>query len=208
MANIQERAQLFIKSYWEYYLELESQFIETKRYVAFDAENAKTFSVEFLKLYQAVCSEIDVVGKEIAASLNLSFRVDENTNIKKWGFEIQQIFPTLKDITIIFNGDRAVQPFKNWEYEKYLNKKGMQCLRAVCPEKKPILWWTNYNKVKHQRIGLVTGTKNFPLANQNNLILSLSALYLLEYCYIKHMESSGASFLDYGASELFSAEIT
>ena len=27
---------LFIKSYWDYFLELEEQFIETKRFVAFD----------------------------------------------------------------------------------------------------------------------------------------------------------------------------
>ena len=63
MANLQS----FIKSYWEYFLELEEQLIETKRYVAFDKANAKTYSIEYLKLYQAVCSEIDVVAKEISS---------------------------------------------------------------------------------------------------------------------------------------------
>lgn len=47
-----------------------------------------------------------------------------------------------------------------------------------------ITWWRDYNKVKHQRMGLVTGTKNFCLANQKNLILSFSALYAMESIYI------------------------
>ena len=76
---------VFLKSYWSYYIELESQFIETKRYVEFSTDNQKTYSVEYLKLYQAVCSEIDVVGKEIAQRVNPNFTVDTRTNIQKWG---------------------------------------------------------------------------------------------------------------------------
>ena len=86
MQNIEN----FIKSYWEYFIELESQLIETRRFLAFDDTNAKAFSIEYLKLYQAVCSEIDVVGKEIACISNLDFKVDNRTNIQKWGFEIQK----------------------------------------------------------------------------------------------------------------------
>ena len=75
---------LFIKSYWDYFLELEEQFIETKRFVAFDKANSKSYSIEYLKLYQAVCSEIDVVGKEIAVAVNPTFKIDKNTkNIVK-----------------------------------------------------------------------------------------------------------------------------
>ena len=46
----------FIKSYWNYYLELEEQRIQTKKFVDFDISNYKTFSMEFLKLLQATCS--------------------------------------------------------------------------------------------------------------------------------------------------------
>lgn len=70
----------FVKSYWDYYLEMEAQFLDSKKFVAFDDTNAKTFSVEYLKLYQAVCSEIDVVGKEIACNVDAAFKVDNNTN--------------------------------------------------------------------------------------------------------------------------------
>ena len=184
MQNIEN----FIKSYWEYFIELESQLIETRRFLAFDDTNAKAFSIEYLKLYQAVCSEIDVVGKEIAFISNPDFKVDYRTNIQKWGFEIQQKFPNLKDSFVTFNNETKVQPYKNWEYEKYSDKKGNIRLRIV-GEKKAIPWWSDYNKVKHQRIGLVTGTKNFNLANQKNLILAYSALYALEITYLKSIEN-------------------
>ena len=159
----------FIKSYWEYFLELEEQLLETKRYVDFDQTNERTYSIEYLKLYQAVCSEIDVVAKEIASDLNANFKVDSGTNITKWGYELQQQFPTIKFEKVLFNEVCCVTPFENWEYEWAISKDGKRYLRLVEGMSNPE-WWTSYNKVKHQRIGLVTGTKYFQLANQKNLI--------------------------------------
>ena len=63
----------FVSSYWNYYLELEEAFKQTQKYVAFDRHNDRTYSVEYLKLIQAVCSEIDVVAKEIAEHFNPNF---------------------------------------------------------------------------------------------------------------------------------------
>ena len=82
----QSRLSIFVRSYWDYYLELEEQFSQTKKYIAFDIYNKDAYSVEFLKLMQAVCSEIDVVAKEIASALDPLFKVDSSTNIQKWGF--------------------------------------------------------------------------------------------------------------------------
>lgn len=178
---------LFIKSYWEYYLELEEQLIETKRFVAFDKANAKSYSIEYLKLYQAVCSEIDVVGKEIAVAVNPTFKIDNNTNIKKWGYEIQQRFPNIKDIGVVFNSEDILQPYKDWEYEKHTTVNTNGKIRnnlKIKDGKKSIKWWQKYNTIKHRRIGLVEGTKNFRQANQSNLILAFSALFLLESIYI------------------------
>ena len=180
MANLQS----FIKSYWEYFLELEEQLIETKRYVAFDKANAKTYSIEYLKLYQAVCSEIDVVAKEISSAMNPKFKVDAGTNITKWGYEIQQQFPTITSDSVEFNNSLAVVPFANWKYEWATSKDNRKYLKLVTGSKTPT-WWKNYNDVKHQRIGLITGTKNFQLANQQNLISAFAALFLLEYRFIQ-----------------------
>lgn len=178
----------FIKSYWEYFLEIEEQFLESKKFVAFDDANSKTFSVEYLKLYQAVCSEIDVVGKEIAYAMDSSFE-SQNANIQKWGYVIQKHFPELKNTLIIFNDETEVHPFKDWEYEEYTDKKGRIRLR-VLDGKRTITWWRDYNKVKHQRIGLITNTKNFCLANQKNLILAYSALYAIETLYINSLDNN------------------
>ena len=175
----------FIKSYWEYYLELEAQLIETKRYVEFGVNNYHTYSVEYLKLYQAVCSEIDVVGKEIAQAVNPNFKVDDHTNIPKWGFQVQQQFGFIKDSCVLFNDDINLQPFENWEYEQYTDSSNRTRLRIVGGIKNVIKWWKNYNDVKHQRIGLVTGTKNYILANQENLVLAFAALFLLEKLFLE-----------------------
>ncbi|MCC8088630.1 MAG: hypothetical protein LIO79_05125, partial [Rikenellaceae bacterium] len=180
--NTTSNYRQFIKSYWEYYLELEDEFLDTKRFVEFDRSNAKSYSIEYLKLYQAVCSEIDVVGKEIAVAVNPLFKIDKYTDIKKWGYEVQQQFPTLKETVVIFNDMDSVQPFKDWEYEKYttVDKNGKKRTGLRIKDKKEtITWWRNYNEIKHRRIGLVEGTKNFQLANQRNLIQALSALFIL-----------------------------
>lgn len=183
----------FIKSYWEYFLELETQFIETKRFVEFDKANAKAYSIEYLKLYQAVCSEIDVVGKEISIAVNPNFKINSGTTIKKWGYELQQRFPTIKDVVVRFNDEEVIQPFRDWEYEKcsYTDKNGKKRNGLkIKDDKKPIQWWRNYNDIKHRRIGLVEGTKNFLLANQSNLIQSFSALFVIEMLYISSFAES------------------
>lgn len=70
----------FIRGYWEYYRELEDEFLVTRRYVAFDEENYSVYSIEYLKLYQAVCGEVDTLGKEIAHMVNEEFKPDDKQN--------------------------------------------------------------------------------------------------------------------------------
>lgn len=174
--------RLFIKNFWSYYLELEQQFLKTKQYVEFAAENDKTYSMEYLKLYQAICSEVDTVGKEIASDLVDDFVVDSNTNIKQWGYNLQKVFGDIKDNEVVFYDIYVVKPFENWQYEEYdkllPNGKPGKGLRIV-KERKTIIWWRNYNNIKHQRVGLVSGKKNFQLANQKNVVLALAALFCL-----------------------------
>lgn len=79
----------FVNNYWEYYRELEKEFLETQKYVEFCIDNNASFSVEYLKLFQAVCSEIDVVGKVFAKAVNAAFKPeDRKNNIYKWWYEI------------------------------------------------------------------------------------------------------------------------
>lgn len=194
----------FLKAFWIYYLELEKQFVETKRYIELSAKNNSAFSVEYLKLYQAVCSEIDVVGKYIAEDTVPDFKANNHTNIKKWGFNLQKSFGNIKDTLVSVNDLYLVQPFKNWQYEECDIKKSGKIVKElrIVGGKKTIPWWTTYNKVKHQRVGLITGEKYYVLANQKNVVLSLSALYLLEWKYLMSI-GDDVSLANISHSQLF-----
>lgn len=51
--------------------------METQKYVEFCVDTRSTFSVEYLKLFQDVCSEIDVVGKVLAKAVNPLFKPED-----------------------------------------------------------------------------------------------------------------------------------
>ena len=53
----------FYKHYWNYYLSIERSFLATEPYIAINQKNFNAFSVEFIKLYQIICSEVDVTAK-------------------------------------------------------------------------------------------------------------------------------------------------
>lgn len=72
----------FCSVFWRYYLALEKDFMETERFVSFDLgdnylysvdgndlENSNVYSIEYIKQYQAIVSEIDVLLKEICKEL-------------------------------------------------------------------------------------------------------------------------------------------
>ena len=60
----------FFKRYYRYYLALESDFLATERFVTIDPDNSNTFSVEYIKLLQTICSEIEVVAKYLCSMLD------------------------------------------------------------------------------------------------------------------------------------------
>lgn len=178
----------FIKSYWNYYLELEEQLIQTKKFVDFDISNYKTFSMEFLKLLQATCSEIDVVAKVIAETFEPDFSNFSNKNISKWGFIIQKHFKDIQSKKGSFLKDLYITPWQNWLYEQYKDSKGQFRYRLADTAKTPP-WWIAYNKVKHERTSYYQkGKTNYCRANLENLIYAMAALYILEMLFIKHLD--------------------
>lgn len=166
-----------LQDYWRYYIELENQVCKTRRYVSFDSANYGTYSVEYIQLLQAICSEIDVVGKIIAQLSNPEFKVDRNTNINKWGFEVQSVFSCIDTKTIYFDNSVEIVPFYKWKYQKKGGKKIVLAEGAQNPS-----WWTSYNSVKHGRTSVdEDDVANFKRANLKNVIHSLGALYILEH---------------------------
>ena len=83
----------------------------------------------------------------------------EYDGIKKWGFQLQQRFPDLKDYNVLFHDEEMIQPFKDWEYYKAKSKDSKNIIKEK--DEKSIPWWRSYNKVKHHRIGLIEETNHF-----------------------------------------------
>ncbi|WP_027216012.1 hypothetical protein [Butyrivibrio fibrisolvens] len=206
-----DKFNTYIRDYWNYYLKLEEEFIATEKYVEFHKDNYKTYSLEFLKLFQAVCSEIDVVGKMMAAEIydiqGTNFDPKDAT-IQKWWFPIQYNYQRFgendRNTTLFFNKKVTInevyemQPWKSFEVEKCrsithvgnsnstkeyirLKQDGLGKTIATTPS-----WWNAYNDVKHQRTTAIKGSfrTNFSKANLWNLSNAFAALYILEWSYI------------------------
>ncbi|NFL87492.1 hypothetical protein FDB24_14820 [Clostridium botulinum] len=152
----------FLSKYWQYYLALEDDFIKTIRYVQLNIDNYKTFSTEYIKQYQAICSEIDVVSKEICRFYgdNRAKKFDQYTPV------ILNQYTDIKTkiINVGFNSKIQIQPFKDWQSN---------------PNYKSPKWWSHYNSVKHNR------NTNFKDANLENVLNSLAGLYILEKYLLK-----------------------
>ena len=191
-----EKFNYFIQHYWEYFLELESEFISTKKYVDFNPDNYSTYSVEYLKLFQAVCSEIDVVGKMMASYCNPSFKAtDKNNTLFKWWYEIQNNYHLVESHFTPINPNPKPSIFSMQEYKCiilgkmwfapwdafFVVKNGKYKLDN---ESKDLQWWKDYNSVKHQRELLDVRDSNYKLANLKNVMFAFSALYVLEKAFM------------------------
>lgn len=197
-------AKKFVKSYWNYYIELEQQVWETRRYVEFSKKNNRTFSMEYLKLLQAICSEIDVTAKVIATYINPAFK---GSTINHWGYALQQQFPNIQNCTVIFNEDYNVQPWKNWRYVSEVKEKNGKKTAAVkldCKAKNP-QWWTSYNKSKHKRTSMYNNfNTNYERANLKHVVESLSALYIVEKLFSAYIFEKEGIDIKVDESRLFS----
>lgn len=159
----------FCKYHWEYYLALENDLINVEKFVTFDLGdnnlystlsctdygNSQCFSNEFIKQYQSICSEIDVILKTICNEINSKSTAE---NMCEYTTEILTIWPEITEQMVILNDAIKLQPFINW---------------SITPPSSPD-WWSPYNKVKHNRIS------NYKKANLKNVLNSLAALYILE----------------------------
>ena len=187
----------FQRSYWNYYLELEERMEATKKYVEFDLCNSNVYSSTYLMLMQAVCSEIDVVGKEIASHLSTDFQnVKGNKPINRWWYEIQDTMPDVfRSISFADSIDRnpwdkymvakvkSKRTDKNGnlkEVNNYNLKPKVDGITYATPK-----WWNAYNKIKHKRLDSDDDGVNYKKANLDNLTNAFAALYLLEFEFMK-----------------------
>lgn len=93
----------------------------TKKYVEYDEDNFKTYSSTYHMLIQAVCSEIDVVGKEIARHYCSKIDTEKGDKpINRWWFEI---LDKIKEVnrSIRFANAFEVKPWDKFRVVKTVN---------------------------------------------------------------------------------------
>lgn len=192
----------FVKNYWNYYIELEKQVLETSRYVDFSAQNNATYSIEYLQLILAIGSEIDVVSKIISSE---KYSVGDSETINTWGRMLESILPDMPNVVVSFNDDYNVQPWEKWFHESATNKKGQTIykLKNGCANPK---WWTEYNKVKHQRTSSISKNNKrtyYTRACLRNVIYALAGLWVIESEYLNMITSKEAKPYSYSKSILY-----
>lgn len=147
-------------------------------------------------LMQAVCSEIDVVGKEIAGYYLSTFEQEEgNKPINRWWYEIQDKLPNLNR-EVSFSDSFIVHPWENYRVVKVVSQRNNNgnVINVTNYNLQPKAngvsystpkWWNAYNKVKHKRVQTDADGLNYNKANLQNLSNAFAALYLLEFEFMK-----------------------
>lgn len=141
-----------MQSYWPYFFALESDVDKLSRYVEFTESNFSTYSIEMVRLYLSICSEIDVVLKELCKEISPELNANNINAYRKIIVNELKDFNSQEVICCKF--DLSFTPWKSWE-------------NSITPE-----WWSSHNKVKHQR------NEFYNRANLENVLRSLAALYL------------------------------
>jgi len=206
-----------LKTYWDYYIELEDELLRTRRYVAFSESNFNTYSIEFLKLYEAACSEVDVLLKVLAKRKDGSFDSGSSTSIHKCWYVVQDFYSyshelrrtdvngypfftsSLNDATVRAAETIVLRPWENYSVEQYKDKRGNVRHRLKNGMNTP-RWWSDYNKVKHSRVAPLGSDQddNFHRAKLGNVLYAFAGLYILEKALLRTIgsENDHESFID------------
>lgn len=163
----------FCKHHWSYYLVLEKDFLEIERYIELDLGdnylyncaptdlgNSETFSNEFVKQLQTICSEVEVVLKTICVEISGYTGIEK---MPQYTSVVLQSWPDIKNQKVRMRENDLI-PFQNWQ---------------AAPNYSSPDWWPLYNGVKHNRI------INSRKANLKNTINALAALFILEQFLVR-----------------------
>lgn len=183
--------EIYLRSYWDYYLALEGRFAQTERFCAFSERNAGAYSVEYLTLFLATCGEIDTLGKEIVRRFYPDVGLGK-CGINKWGYYVCEAFPGLGDESVEFAGQFKFKPFDGWRQTVAEGKNGQPVYKRA-DNSKALTWWTDYNSVKHNRMVIdeAKGIGNYEKANQDNLLRALGGLFLMNRLMMKRIDEDG-----------------
>jgi hypothetical protein len=145
--------------YWDYYLTIERDIIETTRFVEFVPTNYSCYSIEFARIIMSAGTELDMVFKQLCEKIDPNTTAD---NINNYYDVVIPVFPNIINIQRYIRGyELLLKPFDGW------TKGNNPC------------WWTHgYNKIKHERN---TYFNKATLENAINIVSGLSIVLFLFY---------------------------
>lgn len=137
--------------HWNYFLALEHDLDQLSRYVDFSG-NDNTFSLEIARLLLGASSEVDVVLKQICKKFKPNSTA---SSIDAYHPEITANYKNFIDYEIQMpRYGLTHRPWENWTTNK------------------SPLWWSDHNKVKHQR------DQHFDKATLKNCLNAVGGLFI------------------------------
>ena len=139
--------------HWNYFLSVEQDLEHLARYIEFHEDNYDCYSVEIVRLLIASAAEADIVCKQICQAINHNSTADK---INAYREEIVPAYPVIAQFEVIApRYGLRFQPWINWSR----------------PNGVP-LWWTAYNKAKHER------HTHYAKANLKNVLNAVAGLFV------------------------------
>lgn len=150
------------KPHWNYFLALERELDVLSRYIEFDKRNFGSFSIETARILLAAGAECDVVCKMLCRRLQQGSKA---SSIGQYCQTIRGSYPHISDFRVLLpRFDISLTPWRNWRHQDR--------------DKSVPLWWTAYNKTKHQRD---TRYQDSSLKNALNAVSGLFVMVLHLY---------------------------
>src|SRR5947207_537638 len=99
--------------HWNYFLALESDLEQISRYIEFDENNFRTYSIELAHLLLAASSEVDVIAKGICEFLEPTSPAE---NINQYQGIIRRKLPEFsKELVYVPRFSLTLKPWSNWK---------------------------------------------------------------------------------------------
>jgi hypothetical protein len=160
--------------HWDYFLSLDSDLNEVSKFIEIHCDNFETYSIQLTRLYLSACSEIDVIAKLFCDVVNpgqlQKITGKRRPNMDNYRQVIIGSCPKIYKMTIdLPKYGCSVEPWRD-----YINDKNPS-------------WWSDYNKVKHNR------DKFFYKANLINTINALAGLFVLTVYYYAYRDTGSFS---------------
>lgn len=176
--------------YWPIYLKLQNELKELSYHITIDKRQLKTYSITIADLILRTAAECENIASTLCKREGIKFK-DKKGHIRKSVYFNEYI----EELNKIFGLD------EKYISVSYINisQDAFDCkiiplrkekMKVSGKEKEMIPWYNAYNKIKHDR------EKNFKLANIENLIMALAALFLLNI-YLKNQTIYCVSEYDY-----------